>query len=92
MSPSAVNETIFEQLRLIRREMAEREHVPSYIIFNDATLREMSVVCPQSERDMLKIKGVGEVKYRKYGQPFLDFFLNQGSSEVEAPAYDPFEF
>lgn len=74
--PSAVNETVFEQLRLIRRDLAEKEHVPSYIIFNDATLREMSVVCPTREADMLKIKGVGEVKYRKYGKPFLDFFQN----------------
>lgn len=74
--PSAVNETVFEQLRLIRRDLAEKEHVPSYIIFNDATLREMSVVCPTREADMLKIKGVGEVKYRKYGKPFLEFFQN----------------
>ncbi|WDH83938.1 DNA helicase RecQ [Paenibacillus urinalis] len=90
-SPSAVNETVFEQLRLIRRELAEKEHVPSYIIFNDATLREMSVVCPQSERDMLKIKGVGEVKFKKYGQPFLDFFLNQGGSSVDEP-YEDYDF
>ncbi|WP_339820866.1 DNA helicase RecQ [Paenibacillus sp. FSL R7-0216] len=74
--PSAVNETVFEQLRLIRRDLAEKEHVPSYIIFNDATLREMSVVCPTHEADMLRIKGVGEVKYRKYGKPFLEFFQN----------------
>lgn len=73
---SAVNETVFEQLRLIRRELAEKERVPSYIIFNDATLREMSAVCPVTESDMLRIKGVGEVKYRKYGKPFLDFFQN----------------
>lgn len=74
--PSAVNETVFDQLRLIRRDLAEKERVPSYIIFNDATLREMSVVCPVSESDMLRIKGVGEVKYRKYGAPFLEFFQN----------------
>lgn len=74
--PSAVNETVFEQLRLIRRDLAEKERVPSYIIFNDATLREMSVVCPTSETDMLRIKGVGEVKFRKYGAPFLEFFQN----------------
>lgn len=76
-SPSAVNETVFEQLRLVRRELAGKERVPSYIIFNDATLREMSVVCPQTEAEILKIKGVGEVKFRKYGKPFLDFFQNQ---------------
>ncbi|WP_339159047.1 DNA helicase RecQ [Paenibacillus sp. FSL W8-0186] len=74
--PSAVNETVFEQLRLIRRDLAEKERVPSYIIFNDATLREMSVVCPASEAEMLNIKGVGEVKYRKYGRAFLEFFQN----------------
>lgn len=74
--PSAVNETVFEQLRLIRRDLAQKERVPSYIIFNDATLREMSVVCPTSETDMLRIKGVGEVKFRKYGAPFLEFFQN----------------
>jgi len=81
--PSAVNETVFEQLRLIRRDLAAKEHVPSYIIFNDATLREMSVVCPQTERDMLDIKGVGEVKYRKYGLPFLEFFQKQSGEEVD---------
>lgn len=79
--PSAVNETVFEQLRLIRRDLAQKEHVPSYIIFNDATLREMSVIAPQTEAQMLRIKGVGEVKYRKYGQPFLEFFQNQGTPD-----------
>ncbi|WP_438347332.1 DNA helicase RecQ [Paenibacillus sp. FA6] len=81
-SPSAVNETVFEQLRLVRRELAGKERVPSYIIFNDATLREMSVVCPQTESEILKIKGVGEVKFRKYGKPFLDFFQNQSQDGI----------
>ncbi|CAM2988205.1 DNA helicase RecQ [Paenibacillus sediminis] len=82
--PSAMNETVFEQLRLIRRELAAKEKVPSYIIFNDATLREMSVVCPVTERDMLNIKGVGEVKFRKYGAPFLQFFQNQNIDSFAA--------
>ncbi|WP_068615544.1 DNA helicase RecQ [Paenibacillus tuaregi] len=86
--PSAVNETVFEQLRLIRRDLAQQEKVPSYIIFNDATLREMSVVCPQTESAMLRIKGVGELKYKKYGRPFLEFFQNQGS----VPEMDDVEF
>lgn len=87
-SPSAVNETIFEQLRLVRRELAGKEHVPSYIIFNDATLREMSVVCPQSESEMLNIKGVGEVKFRKYGKPFLDFFQAQNNGSYTDDDYE----
>ncbi|AWB43907.1 DNA helicase RecQ [Paenibacillus sp. CAA11] len=83
LGPSAVNETVFEQLRLIRRDLAQRDQVPSYIIFNDATLREMSIICPQTEQEMLRIKGVGEVKYRKYGRPFLEFFQDQGTAVVE---------
>ncbi|ANS73601.1 ATP-dependent DNA helicase RecQ [Paenibacillus yonginensis] len=82
LSPSAVNETVFEQLRLIRRDLAQKEHVPSYIIFNDATLREMSVIQPQTEQEMLRIKGVGELKFGKYGKPFLDFFKNGGLGAV----------
>lgn len=97
---SAMEVTIFEQLRLIRRELASKEHVPSYIIFNDATLSEMSVHKPKTEFEMLRIKGVGEVKYRKYGQPFLEFFQNRegeaesgggsddGYYEMEAPPED----
>ncbi|MDO7907518.1 DNA helicase RecQ [Paenibacillus sp. JX-17] len=87
--PTAVNETVFEQLRLIRRDLAAKEHVPSYIIFNDATLREMSVVCPATERDMLGVKGVGEVKYRKYGKPFLEFFQSYANEqEAETTFYE----
>lgn len=73
-APGSVDETLFEQLRLIRRDLAAKAKVPPYIIFNDATLREMSEVCPTTERAMLRIKGVGEQKFRNYGQPFLQFF------------------
>ncbi len=56
----------------------------------------MSVANPQSEADMLRIKGVGEVKFRKYGKLFLDFFQNQGNaggtvSEDEIYADDVYE-
>lgn len=85
---SAVEVTIFEQLRLIRRELAEKEHVPSYIIFNDATLSEMSIHKPRTEFEMLRIKGVGEVKYRKYGRPFLEFFQNRESDAGGGSAAD----
>lgn len=80
---AAVNSTLFEQLRLLRREIAEREKVPPYIIFNDATLREMSEVCPTTPAEMLAIKGVGEAKYRKYGDSFLQM-LKQHVNETES--------
>ena len=86
---AAIDNTLFEQLRLLRREIAAREKVPPYIIFSDSTLREMSEICPTSESAMLRIKGVGEVKYRNYGKPFMDLLRTYaGEGELGAVAYD----
>ncbi|NEW07550.1 DNA helicase RecQ [Paenibacillus sp. SYP-B3998] len=86
---AAIDNTLFEQLRLLRREIAQREKVPPYIIFSDSTLREMSEVCPTTTASMLRIKGVGEVKFRNYGMPFLELLRTYaGESEVGAAAYD----
>ncbi|RTE09092.1 DNA helicase RecQ [Paenibacillus whitsoniae] len=84
---AAVDNTLFEQLRLLRREMAAREKVPPYIIFADSTLREMSEQCPTTEDAMRRIKGVGEVKFRNYGQPFLELLRTYaGESDAGAGA------
>ncbi|MBD0381986.1 DNA helicase RecQ [Paenibacillus sedimenti] len=86
---AAIDNTLFEQLRLLRREIAQREKVPPYIIFSDSTLREMSEICPTTAAGMLKIKGVGEVKFRNYGLPFLELLRTYaGESEIGVAAYD----
>ncbi|MFD0694033.1 DNA helicase RecQ [Paenibacillus sp. GCM10027628] len=86
---AAIDNTLFEQLRLLRREIAQREKVPPYIIFSDSTLREMSEICPTTAAGMLKIKGVGEVKFRNYGMPFLELLRTYaGESEIGVAAYD----
>jgi len=79
--PGSMDETLFEQLRLIRRDLAAKAKVPPYIIFNDATLREMAEMCPTTEQAMLRIKGVGEQKFRNYGAPFLQFFQEKSMQE-----------
>ncbi|WP_297422270.1 DNA helicase RecQ [Clostridium sp.] len=61
---------LFEILRSIRQELAKENGVPPYIIFGDVTLRDMAVNYPISKESMLKISGVGEVKYNKYGKVF----------------------
>ncbi|MBS4206863.1 DNA helicase RecQ [Bacillus sp. FJAT-50079] len=63
---------LFEKLRALRREIAEAEKVPPYIIFSDATLREMSGLLPRNEQELLHIKGIGERKLEAYGAPFLE--------------------
>lgn len=62
---------LFDLLRQLRKSFAERERVPPFTIFHDATLREMCRRLPRTEADMLDIKGVGANKHRKYGEAFL---------------------
>ncbi len=69
---AGVDTELFERLRALRREIAQREGVPPYVVFSDATLREMARLGPRSEAELLSVKGVGETKLARYGQAFLD--------------------
>jgi ATP-dependent DNA helicase RecQ len=73
---------LFEQLRQLRRRLAEDQGIPPYIIFSDATLRELAELCPLDKRSMLRVKGVGELKFERYGQQFLDVI----QSHLSAPS------
>lgn len=63
--------TLFEELRKLRRALAERDKVPPYVVFSDSTLKEMCQYCPQNELELRKIKGVGDMKLARYGQEFV---------------------
>lgn len=67
-----INQDLFEQLRVLRLEIAKEEHMPPYIIFSDKTLIEMCAVLPKSKEELLTVTGVGQVKYEKYGERFLE--------------------
>ena len=69
------SEKIFEDLRQLRRQIADTQKIPAYIVFSDATLKEMAKKRPQTNQQMLDISGVGQYKLEKYGQQFLNFFL-----------------
>lgn len=62
---------LFEQLRGLRTEIAREESLPPYIIFSDRTLVDMCVKAPLSKDEMLRVSGVGENKYERYGERFL---------------------
>ncbi|NLA27522.1 MAG: DNA helicase RecQ, partial [Firmicutes bacterium] len=66
-----IDDTLFEKLRLLRKEIAGREDVPPYIVFADSTLRDMSRQLPSDRESMLKVRGVGQYKMEKYGDEFL---------------------
>lgn len=78
----AADEALFDKLRQLRRSFAERERVPPFTIFHDATLRDMCVRLPGSEDEMLAVKGVGKHKFDKYGNAFLEEIRRHRSQEV----------
>lgn len=63
---------LFEELRRLRTTIAKEEGMPPYIIFNDKTLIDMCARVPGNKQEMLAVSGVGENKYQKYGQRFID--------------------
>lgn len=67
----APENVLFERLRQIRREIAEQEQVPPYVIFADSTLREMSEAYPLDRQALRGIKGVGDTKLERYADHFL---------------------
>ncbi len=68
----AVNDPLFEELRMVRKEIAEKENVPPFVIFADTALKDMCVKQPQSREEFLTITGVGQNKLEKYGERFIE--------------------
>ncbi len=69
--PTPAYPDLFQQLKQLRYELANKENVPAYLIFSDATLTELASFLPLTEADISKISGFGDLKLAKYGNPFL---------------------
>jgi ATP-dependent DNA helicase RecQ len=67
-----VDAGLFEALRALRRQLAEERQVPSYVVFSDATLREMARARPSTPERLRQVYGVGEAKLATFGEQFLD--------------------
>jgi ATP-dependent DNA helicase RecQ len=63
---------LFEELRVLRKHLADERRVPAYVVFSDATLREMAQSRPSSPSEFLALNGVGAKKLESYGEVFLD--------------------
>ena len=62
---------LFDALRECRKELAEENSVPPYVIFHDATLMQMAAEKPTTSESLLEISGVGQTKLERYGAKFL---------------------
>jgi ATP-dependent DNA helicase RecQ len=78
------DEQLFSLLKKLRRDMAEKEGVPPYILFSDKILHQMSSCMPQTPDALLGINGVGQMKLERYGKPFLEAIASYLAANPEA--------
>ncbi|MFC3033506.1 DNA helicase RecQ [Pseudoalteromonas fenneropenaei] len=67
---------LFAKLKSLRKELADADDVPPYVVFNDKTLAEMAQKTPTTDSEFLQISGVGFTKLMKYGGPFMQLIEN----------------
>jgi ATP-dependent DNA helicase RecQ len=77
---SAADSAVFEQLRAWRAAAAKEQGVPAYVIFHDATLRQIAAQSPSTLAELSSVNGVGEAKLAKYGQQVLDLMTELSGS------------
>jgi ATP-dependent DNA helicase RecQ len=63
---------VFDRLRELRNTIAKENSLPPYVIFSDKTLKELSSSKPTTKEQMLLVHGIGEVKFQRYGEMFLE--------------------
>jgi len=63
---------LFEKLRVLRKQIADAQGVPPFVVFGDLSLRQMAAYLPQSEKSFARISGVGQEKLNKYGKVFTE--------------------
>ncbi len=73
----AAENSLFEELRALRRELADVQGVPPYVIFHDSTLKEMVRMKPADLQELGEISGVGERKLARYGAAFIDVIRSE---------------
>ena len=83
---------LFERLRALRMETAREEKVPPYVVFSDKTLVHMCILKPATKAQMLQVSGVGEFKYEKYGERFLNCVLEMFPEGTDVSGLDEQSF
>ena len=79
---SGADEALLARLRDLRRTISRKDGVPAYVVFPDRTLAEMAVRRPTTENALGQLRGVGPMKFEKYGERFLEVI--RSSDETEA--------
>ena len=79
------NDKLFALLKELRSKISESEKVPAYIVFTDATLKDMCRKMPKNRDEFLSVSGVGKRKADKYGDKFCDLINDYVKNNPDAP-------
>jgi ATP-dependent DNA helicase RecQ len=71
-----LKDDLFEVLRTLRKQLADKQNIPAYQVFSDVTLQEMASEKPTTEDEIMQITGVGERKCQLYGPEFINEIIN----------------
>ncbi|MCU0323838.1 MAG: DNA helicase RecQ [Spirosomaceae bacterium] len=71
-----IRDALFEKLRLLRKQLADKLSIPPFLVFSDATISEMAQKKPISRYQMLQVSGVSDAKYKQFGEVFLNEVLD----------------
>lgn len=75
---------LFERLRILRKQIADEQNVPAYVIFTDTTLEDMARLRPVTPDDLRNVSGVGERKLQLFGSRFLDEIVGYVRQRVQS--------
>ena len=84
----AADQGLWEALRELRINLAQEAGVPPYVIFHDATLKEMVRQRPATREELLRLPGIGQTKLERYGDQFLAVLRSDGAALASAPTID----
>ena len=76
------DEDLFEELRALRRCLANAQEAPAFVVFGDVSLRHMAATFPQSMAEFSRIPGVGDAKLKQYGPQFLKTIQNYAGANA----------
>lgn len=71
IDPTDYDDKLFNHLKKVRLDLSKNRNIPPFIIFSDASLKDMATLKPQTEEEFLEVKGVGDKKLVQYGDIFI---------------------
>lgn len=84
-----IGSAMLARLKALRRRLADSEGVPAFVVFSDATLKDMCIKRPNTLEEMLEVSGVGRRKLERYGEAFLSAISDTSQDEEQEDDIEP---